>query len=70
VYVISDELGDELRDAQRMISWALQGEERLRRLSERYCRPAPAVKLRPSSRVASRVGIEELAEIGGGYAAV
>jgi hypothetical protein len=34
MYVLSDDLGDELRDAQMLLAAAIQGEKRLRRLAD------------------------------------
>jgi hypothetical protein len=40
MYVISDELGDELRDARDLLAGALGCGERMRLLAERYYLPA------------------------------
>ena len=35
--VRSDEMGDELKQARGLLAGSLHGEERLRRLADRYC---------------------------------
>jgi hypothetical protein len=49
VLVSSDEFGDELRDVRSMLFGSLGGEEKLRRLEDRYCSPRDAAEVRETS---------------------
>lgn len=60
MYVLSDDLGDELRDAQMLLAAAIHGERRLRRLADaeptrsgtvRCRQPHPTPGPNPAARI-------------------